>query len=420
MRVLYTSPVLEHPAAGGPQLRVENSVKALSAACELHLLSRAPALPADRERTAQFFRPYCKTYRLVPRLEKEVRGSRLARKVVRAARRFLGRDSREDAGLVLELVDRHAIDLVWFGYGNISYPLIRRVKALRPRLPLVCDTDSVWSRFVLRELPFAQGLRKLRIAISGKGKEREEKAWVNLCDATTAVSEVDAAYYRGLAKEPERIQLFPNVIDVDTYGARPAKPAGLRNPSIYLAGTFGHFHSPMDAAARWVLERVFPILLKAHPALHFYLVGNNSEKGFGHLNGPNFTATGRLDTVLPYLCHADVALVPLQYESGTRFKILEAGACGIPLVSTTLGAEGLPVVDGRHLLIADEPEQFAAAVLRLLADKPLALSLAHNCNQLVREQFSVQTLARDAGRILAEVGRRRPAPGESEHAWSTR
>lgn len=420
MKVLYTSPVLEHPAAGGPQLRVENSIKALSAACELHLLSRAPALPAERERTADFFRRYCRTFALAPRLEQEARGNRLTRKVGRLVRRVLDQDAREDADLVLELVDRHGIELVWFGYGNISYRLMRRIKRLRPRLPLVCDTDSVWSRFVLRELPFARGWRRLRIASSGRGKEREEKAWVNLCDVTTAVSEVDAAYYRGLASEPRRVQLFPNVIDVDTYAVRPARPPGFRNPSIYLAGTFGHFHSPMDAAARWVLERVFPILLKAHPALHFYLVGNNSEKGFGHLNGPNITATGRLDSVLPYLCHADVALVPLQYESGTRFKILEAGACGIPLVSTTLGAEGLPVVDGRHLLIADEPEQFAGAVLRLLADKPLAQGLARNCSQLVREQFSVQTLARDAGRILANVGRRRPATGESEHAWSTR
>ncbi len=407
MRVLYTSPVLEHPAAGGPQLRVENSIKALSAASELHLVSRAPGLAAERERTADFFRQYCRTYVLAPRLQKDARGNRLARRAGRAVRRLLDQDVKEDADLILAHADRHKIELVWFGYGNVSFPLIRRIKALRPRLPLVCDTDSVWSRFVLRELPFASGLRRLRIARSGRRKEREEKAWVDLCEVTTAVSEVDAAYYRALARDPARIRIFPNVIDVATYSARPARPPGFRSPSIYLAGTFGHFHSPMDAAARWVLEQVLPLLLKAHPALHFYIVGNNSERGFGHLNGPNITATGRLDSVLPYLCHADVALVPLQYESGTRFKILEAGACGIPLVSTTLGAEGLPVEPGRHILIADEPAQFAGAILRLLEDKALASSLSRNCEQLVRDRFSVQTLTRDASRILADVARGR-------------
>jgi glycosyltransferase involved in cell wall biosynthesis len=112
-----------------------------------------------------------------------------------------------------------------------------------------------------------------------------------------------------------------------------------------------------------------------------------------------------VDSVLPYLCHADVALVPLHFESGTRFKILEAGACGVPQVSTTLGAEGIPVVDGRDILIADRPEAFAGAILRLLEDKPLAARLAESCERLVREQFSVPRLGRDAKSILAYLER---------------
>jgi glycosyltransferase involved in cell wall biosynthesis len=182
---------------------------------------------------------------------------------------------------------------------------------------------------------------------------------------------------------------------------RPAKPPGFRNPSIYLAGSFGHFHSPMDTACRWVLEKVLPRLLRRFPSLHFYIVGSNSDRGFGHLNGPNVTATGRVVSVLPYLCHADVAVVPLQFESGTRFKILEAAACRVAQVSTRLGAEGIPVVDGRDILIADEPEAFADAILRLLEDRPLASALAASCQRLVHEQFSLARLARDAEGILA-------------------
>jgi len=409
MRVLFTSPIFEHPAAGGPQLRIENSIKALATKCELHVIARAPAARAERSRTAEFFRAYCREFRFAPRLERDVPANRVMRKLGNTWRGLLDADAREDARLILEDVDRHGIGIVWFGYGNLSFPLMRRIRALRPRLKLVCDTDSVWSRFVLRELPYASGLRKLRISRSGRSKQHEERAWVELCEVTTAVSEVDAEYYRGLTRQQDRIHLFPNVIDVASYGTRPARPPGFRNPSIYLAGSFGHFHSPMDTAARWVLEKVLPGLLQRIPALHFYIVGNNSDKGFGHLNGPNITATGRLDSVLPYLCHADVALVPLHFESGTRFKILEAGACGIPLVSTTLGAEGIPLVDGRDILVADQPEAFATAILRLLEDKPLAAGLAANCARLVRGQFSVERLARDAEGILAYLDRALPA-----------
>ena len=156
----------------------------------------------------------------------------------------------------------------------------------------------------------------------------------------------------------------------------------------------------MDTAARWMLQEVFPLVLKKHPNVHFYIVGRNSELGFGHMNGINITVTGRLESVLPYLCNTDVALVPLKFESGTRFKILEAGACKIPLVSTTLGAEGIPVVDGEHILIADNPKDFADAIVRLLEDKELANKLAENCLDLVREKYSVETLEIEAKAIL--------------------
>lgn len=403
MRVLFTSPILEHPPAGGPQLRIENSVKALSRVCDLHVISRAPTSYGDLDPTAEFFRSYCQEFKWLPRLERGLQADSYIQKIARIARRLLHLDVQDDADFILEHVDRNDTQVIWFGYGNISFPLIRCIRSMRPTLKLVCDTDSVWSRFVLRELPYAKGLRKLRILHSGRAKQLEERAWVELCNVTTAVSDVDARYYRELASDADRIHVFSNVIDVESYKHHPVKPEGFKNPSIYLAGTFGHAHSPMDSAARWVIEEVYPILLKAYPNLHFYIVGNNSDRGFGHLNGPNITATGRLVSVLPYLCHADVALVPLKFESGTRFKILEAGACRIPLVSTTLGAEGIPVVDGHHVLIADEPQAFANAVLRLLDDKAFAVNLANNCGQLVNEHFSVESLALEARKILRHL-----------------
>jgi hypothetical protein len=181
MKVLFTSPILEHPPAGGPQLRIENSIKALSAKCELHVISRAPAPAEERTRTAEFFRAYCREFKFPPRFERGAPANPAVRRLGSAIRRLMDADAREDADALLEHADRYGIEIVWFGYGNISFPLIRRIRALRPRLKLVCDTDSVWSRFVLRELPYAKGLRRLRIARSGERKRREERAWVNHC-----------------------------------------------------------------------------------------------------------------------------------------------------------------------------------------------------------------------------------------------
>jgi glycosyltransferase involved in cell wall biosynthesis len=118
------------------------------------------------------------------------------------------------------------------------------------------------------------------------------------------------------------------------------------------------------------------------------------------IDDPSITITGKVVSVLPYLCHANVAIVPLFFESGTRFKILEAGATGIPMVSTTLGAEGIPVINGKEILIADEPEEFAEAVIRIIENPDFAANLVNNCKALIEESYSVDALVNEANEIL--------------------
>jgi len=402
MRVLFTSPVLEHPPAGGSQLRVENAIKALSRVADIDIVSRSPVSVTGGEAALAFFRGFAGEFSIAPSA-RDLSANRYVRKAQRLLRAYAGRDADQDARHILDHARRRSINVIWFGYGNISFPLIRRIKSLAPDIRVVCDTDSVWSRFILRELPYVKGLRRLRITRAGRLKESEEKAWIDLCDITTAVSEVDADYYRSIAQQPDRVRVFSNVIDLATYERPPAPPEGLRRPCIYLAGSFGHYHSPMDTAARWVLEQVLPLLRQRIPNLHFYIVGSGSDRTLGHIRDPHITVTGKLPSVLPYLCHADVALVPLKFESGTRFKILEAGACGVPIVSTTLGAEGIPVTSGRELLLANEPEDFAAAILRLIDDRTYATSLAANCREMVRRQYGLDTLTDEARRILGSI-----------------
>jgi polysaccharide biosynthesis protein PslH len=400
MRVLFTSPILEHPAAGGPQLRIENSIKALSRICELDVINRTILSDEMADSTAEFFQQYANEYHTMPRLPRQGGVARVVSLMERILNRIIDIRTARQADYILKHIDRRNIDILWFGFGNISYSLMKYIKSKRPNLKIVCDTDSVWSRFILRELPYVSGLRKFRVRREGLNKEKEERDWVRFCEVTTGVSEVDSDYYRSIAEEKERIHLFSNVIDVETYKIAPPPPTDFKAPSIYLAGSFGHYNSSMDTAARWMLDEVFPLVLKKHPDVHFYIVGNNSELNFGHLNDPSITVTGRLESVLPYLCNTDVALVPLKFESGTRFKILEAGACKVSLVSTVLGAEGIPVIDGEHILLADDPDGFANAIIRLLDDKELANKLAVNCHTLINEKFSVESLVDEVKNIL--------------------
>lgn len=395
MRVLFTTPILEYPAAGGPQLRIENSIKALSKVCDLDIIHRASHISDAVKKTDEYFSKYANNYLTLF----DYHPSRFVRLQQRIYRRLFGGKKNRHVQKFIQHIKENNIEIVWFGYGNISYSLIAALKAEIPNVKVICDTDSVWSRFTLRELPFASGERKRKIELAGKEKEEEEKAWVNLCEVTTAVSEVDAEYYRSISNDPKRVHLFSNVIDVDNYKKTQLAPEGFVKPCIFLAGSFGP-NSAMNMAAEWIIDEVLPILYLTFPDLHFYLVGRNSDHEFSHRAGPNITVTGKLESVLPYLSHADIALVPLKFESGTRFKILEAGACRIPLVSTTLGAEGIPVIDGQHVLIADEPGEFAGAITKILTDQSFADVLAENCFQLVNSKYSIDSLVSEAESIL--------------------
>lgn len=400
MKVLFTTPVLEHPPAGGPELRIENTIKALARLGDVWIVSRLREKLIGGPQAATFFADFARQFCYSP--SAALSENFVLRNVQKLYYRYLR--PQEDADFLIRLFDAEKMDVLWFGYGNISWPLIEAIKARRPDIKMVCDTDSVWSRFLLRELDVERDpVRRAEIERRGRAKEAEERSWTNLCEATLAVSEVDAEYYRDIAQDPSRVHVFSNVIDLATYAAVPAAAEKLKNPSIYLAGTFGHVNSPMDRAARWVLEEVLPLVRAEVPNVHFYIVGKNSELTMADAQSPHVTVTGRLPSVLPYLFHVDVVLVPLKFESGTRFKILEAGACRKAVVSTVLGAEGIPVTDGANIILADTPGDFSDAILRLLRDSGQRSQLGDSLHELVQEHYSVETLVRQGKDILSHL-----------------
>lgn len=410
MKVLYITPVLSHPAVGGPALRVENSIKALNQISELYIIARLPRVQIGGNMAEEFyselsykfeFAPLAALINRFPNVKfsaKYIRGVtnlciRVIRKIIRL---FCG----DDVNYICKYIEKYNIDVVWFGYGNISYDLMKKLKEKLPKIKMVCDTDSVWSRFILRELPYENDpIRKKEIQSRGERKESEEKHWVQFMDVTTAVSEIDAEYYRQFTKDKEKIKIFSNVIDISNY-KKQTEPKNFKKPSLYIAGSFFSETCPMMKGTMWFLQNVFPIVKKQIPDIHLYIIGNGSDKMLSGVKDNQITITGMLDSVLPYLTNVDISLIPLFFESGTRFKILEAGATGIPIVSTTLGAEGIPVTHGKEIMIADDPDSFAKCIYKLIDDKSYANELAANCRKLVQERYSIENLSKEGNEII--------------------
>ncbi|HEY1404636.1 MAG TPA: glycosyltransferase, partial [Pyrinomonadaceae bacterium] len=224
-----------------------------------------------------------------------------------------------------------------------------------------------------------------------------ERAACRRFDAVVAVSREDAETMRrdyGV----ERVGDVPTGVDTDYF--RPGAHGGgnhngARRAPHNLVFTGSMDWLPNEDAIQYFTREIMPLVKEHVPDVTLTVVGRNPYASLVELSkrDSSVIVTGRVEDVRPYMDGAAAYVVPIRVGGGTRLKIYEAMAMEQPIVSTTIGAEGLPVNDGSHLLLADTPREFAAAVVRVLTDKPLAAALGASAARLVREEFGWERVA---------------------------
>ena len=156
--------------------------------------------------------------------------------------------------------------------------------------------------------------------------------------------------------------------------------------SIVFSGNM-EYHPNIDAV-RYFRTEIWPLLRQRHPELVWRLVGRNPSAVSAFTGAPGIEVVGPVADAVPELARSRIAIVPLRAGSGTRLKILEAWAAGLPVVSTSIGAEGLPARHGEHLLLADSAVDFAQAVTRLLTCEELCSHLGKAGRLLLEKEFT--------------------------------
>lgn len=190
----------------------------------------------------------------------------------------------------------------------------------------------------------------------------EPKVWAQV-DAVGAMSPHDADLMRRTAPGAQ-VVLAPNGVDVDYFHLSNDIQRD-SHTAVYM-GDYKYF--PNTDAVAYFVQEIMPRIKAKRPDFHLTLLGKEPTPEIQALAGDDVTVTGLVDDTRPFLQGSAMFICPLRTGSGTRFKLLEALACGCPVVSTSIGAEGLDAVDGTHMLIRDDPQGFADAVIALMDD----------------------------------------------------
>jgi glycosyltransferase involved in cell wall biosynthesis len=219
-------------------------------------------------------------------------------------------------------------------------------------------------------------------------------------DSVVAVSSEDREQ---IQREYGVASVFDVPTGVDTNFFRPSGNEQSDPHNIVFTGSMDWL--PNEDAISYFTEQIMPRIKAAIPEVTLTVVGRNPYPSLLELSNrdSSIIVTGRVDDVRPFIERAAAYIVPLRIGGGTRLKIYEAMAMEKAIVSTTIGAEGLPVKDGAELLLADTAESFAEAVVRVLNDKALAQTIGRRAARVVREEFGWERVAERFGRICEDT-----------------
>ena len=387
-RLAFVSPVFLFPNDAGGKIRTTNILRGLrGGAFDVTLLS--PATAGQQAEWAPQLQGVCERFvpwRPAPARPRWMRAADLLGELpvnVAADR------TRPALDAVHKTLAEGRFDVAVFDFVHAA--------VLRPahsQAATVCFTHNVEAEIFKRHAETASQAAMRLVWRSQHAKmERYEREELRRFDSVIAVSERDAKQFReryGLAS----VATIPTGVDLDFFAwSEPPAVDDARPPTVVFTGSMD-WEANVDGV-RFFLADVWPLILAQVPDARFVVVGRNPPPALQEqakaFKGVSFT--GFVDDVRPYARAAHAFVIPLRVGGGTRIKAFEAMAMGCPVVSTSIGIEGLDVTDGEHYLQRDSAEQQAQAVVELLRDVGLRRALSSNARQRVEAKFGHRVAA---------------------------
>jgi sugar transferase (PEP-CTERM/EpsH1 system associated) len=401
MRILILSPELPYPPAWGFAIRVSQIVALLARRHAVSLLTYAADQDGVKIKAMADLRA---DIHAVPARHPQWRWKRLPQLLsTLSSRSYQGRYLYSDAmqrkldelcaGQPFDIIQVETSQMAAFDFDPRSALVIDEHDIVFELLDRIAASERSW----LRRLYNGAEARKYR------HEEIERWRRAGACVVTSS-REVPIVRRAGVTGP---ILTAPNGVDVAYFapGTEPPEP-----DTLVMTGLM-RTRPNIDGAAFFVRD-VLPAILTHRPNARLFIVGGDPPDEITRLAGDHVVVTGGVPDVRPYLRQAAVAVVPLRMGGGTRLKVLEALSMKKPMVTTSLGCEGIDVRHEEHLLVADDPAGFAQAVVRLLDEPDTGARLAENGHALVHARYRWENVVERLEVLYEELLRARSRPQE--------
>lgn len=392
LRVAFISPVFLFPADAGGKIRTGNILRGLkeSGQFDITLLSPATA-EQQREWQGELDRQCDRFIGWAPSAPRP-RWQR-APDLLSALPINVAADRTPAAVAAVEqALAAEPFDVVVFDFVHAAVLRPRGLKGAT-----VCFTHNVEAEIFERHAKTAASapLRWLWASQAAKMRRFEREALAGFT-RVVAVSERDAKQFAADGLTTARA--IPTGVDLDFFSWQAPADG---SPTVVFTGSMD-WEANVDGI-RFYIDEVWPRVRAQVPHARLRVVGKNPPQALVQRNVPGVSFTGFVDDVRQHVRDAQAFVIPLRVGGGTRIKAFEAMAMGLPVVSTTIGIEGLDVDHGTHFLRADGAEALAGATLKLLGDGALRLKLSSAARELVEDRFGHRVAADVFGRILVEA-----------------
>jgi len=273
---------------------------------------------------------------------------------------------------------------------EIGHRYLSFLRLVSPRTKIFYDTVDI---HYIRELRQGEIENNSELTKRAQTTKRKELANCLLADTTLTVTEEDAHHLRQEVPHLE-VAVLPNVHSLQPY---PTDTFEQRDGLVFIGN---YHHQPNEDAVFYFVDKVFPLIQARLPDVSFYILGSHLKETMKALAAEKIKVIGWVDKVEPEFAKRRLFVSYLRYGAGMKGKIGQALSLGLPVVTTSMGAEGMGLVEAETALIADDPDQFAQAVCRLYTDRELWEKLSRQGRDYIQQHFGEDAVQAKLQKLL--------------------